>query len=122
MTAYEQLVAEGYIRGEGRKGYFVNTIEQIFIEEETIPYQKRKNERTDRKVDFRAGSVDQHYFPLKAWRQIANQILQLKESYVYGEPFSESIYMYHFCAYFCKCFGTSRKSIKSGIIMSKVNK
>ncbi|MGN4127800.1 PLP-dependent aminotransferase family protein [Lysinibacillus sphaericus] len=91
LTAYEQLVAEGYIRGEGRKGYFVNTIEQIFIEEETIPYQKRKNERTDRKVDFRAGSVDQHYFPLKAWRRIANQILQLKESYVYGEPFGEPL-------------------------------
>ena len=34
LTAYEQLVAEGYIRGEGRKGYFVNVLEQVFLQEE----------------------------------------------------------------------------------------
>ena len=37
LTAYEQLVAEGYIRGEGRKGYFVNALEQVFLQEQEQP-------------------------------------------------------------------------------------
>ncbi|WP_107949139.1 PLP-dependent aminotransferase family protein [Lysinibacillus parviboronicapiens] len=89
LTAYEQLVAEGYIRGEGRKGYFVNTLEMIFSQEEMMPYQPAQKVRQASIVDFRAGSVDQQYFPLKTWRQMANQILQLKDSYVYGDSFGE---------------------------------
>ncbi|QDQ02666.1 PLP-dependent aminotransferase family protein [Lysinibacillus fusiformis] len=89
LTAYEQLVAEGYIRGEGRKGYFVNAFEQVFLQEESMPYQTGKKVQQAVVVDFRTGAVDQQYFPLKAWRQIANQILQLTESFVYGDPFGE---------------------------------
>ncbi len=32
LMAYEQLVAEGYIRGEGRKGYFVNEVEPVLFQ------------------------------------------------------------------------------------------
>ena len=79
LTAYEQLVAEGYIRGEGRKGYYVNVLEQIFLQEEVIPTQQVKKLHEAIKIDFRAGTVDQHHFPLKIWRQFANQVLQLKK-------------------------------------------
>lgn len=40
-------------------------------------------------IDFRAGAVDQQYFPLKIWRQMANQILHGEECYTYGDPFGE---------------------------------
>lgn len=30
VLAYEQLVAEGYIRGENRRGFFVNELEPNF--------------------------------------------------------------------------------------------
>ena len=44
-----------------------------------------------RLVDFRAGAVDQTHFPLKTWRRIANQVLTLQESFLYGEPFGEDM-------------------------------
>ncbi|MFJ7406210.1 MULTISPECIES: PLP-dependent aminotransferase family protein [unclassified Lysinibacillus] len=93
LTAYEQLVAEGYIRGEGRKGYFVNVLEQVFLKEEetSLITPNAKQVRPAIKVDFRAGAVDQAHFPLKAWRQFANRALQLEESFVYGEPFGEPL-------------------------------
>ena len=90
LTAYEQLVAEGYIRGEGRKGYFVNEFEQVFFHEETQPGIPNKKQVTGNIIiDFRAGAVDQQYFPLKIWRQMANQILHEEECYTYGDPFGE---------------------------------
>jgi len=93
LTAYEQLVAEGYIRGEGRKGYFVNELEQVFLQQEeaTVPTLSTTQEQPALKIDFRAGAVDQAYFPLKTWRQFANRTLQLEDSFIYGEPFGEPL-------------------------------
>ena len=93
LTAYEQLVAEGYIRGEGRKGYFVNVLEQVFLQEEDLPaYMKKAKEKLPAvKIDFRAGAVDQAHFPLKTWRKFANEALHLDESFVYGDPFGEPL-------------------------------
>ena len=45
LTAYEQLVAEGYIRGEGRKGYFVNALEQVFLQEQEPPLLLQPKDR-----------------------------------------------------------------------------
>jgi len=93
LTAYDQLVAEGYIRGEGRKGYFVNELEQVFLQLEvaTIPMLSTKKELQAIKIDFRAGAVDQAHFPLKTWRQFANRALQLGDSFIYCEPFGEPL-------------------------------
>ncbi|WP_342614632.1 PLP-dependent aminotransferase family protein [Peribacillus frigoritolerans] len=90
LMAYDQLVAEGYIRGEGRKGYFVNELEPLLPQKELIPHNKTLREPvTPTLIDFRAGAVDQAHFPLKTWRRIANQVLTLQESFLYGEPFGE---------------------------------
>jgi GntR family transcriptional regulator/MocR family aminotransferase len=90
LTAYEQLVAEGYIRGEGRKGYFANKLEPyIFPESSTPSIKKQTTSAKPYIIDFRAGAVDQTNFPLKTWRRISNQVLTLKESFFYGEPFGE---------------------------------
>ncbi|MFJ7826128.1 PLP-dependent aminotransferase family protein [Psychrobacillus sp. NPDC096623] len=90
LMAYEQLVAEGYIRGEGRKGYFVNELEPHLFQEEDISIPSKQTERvTTFFVDFKAGAVDQANFPLKAWRRITNSVLTLQESFLYGDPFGE---------------------------------
>lgn len=90
LTAYEQLVAEGYIRGEGRKGYFVNELEPLLYQETLVPHHNKQEESvTTILIDFRAGAVDQAHFPLKIWRRISNQVLTLQESFQYGEPFGE---------------------------------
>ncbi|GAB3059650.1 MocR-like pyridoxine biosynthesis transcription factor PdxR [Virgibacillus ainsalahensis] len=90
LTAYNQLVAEGYIRGEGRKGYFVNPLEPSLYQEPPIPSNKKRVEKeASVYVDFRTDAVDGSHFPLKIWRRIANQVLSLPESFRYGEPFGE---------------------------------
>ncbi|USG67860.1 PLP-dependent aminotransferase family protein [Brevibacillus ruminantium] len=91
LMAYEQLVAEGYIRGEGRKGYFVNELEPLLSQE--VLESKNKKQTESKKppvVNFRADAVDQTHFPLKIWRRIANQVLTLPDSFRYGEPFGEA--------------------------------
>lgn len=90
LTAYELLVAEGYVRGEGRRGYFVNELEPISLTEALIAPNKKQTESiTPTLIDFRAGAVDQAHFPLKIWRRISNQVLTLQESFLYGDPFGE---------------------------------
>lgn len=90
LMAYELLVAEGYIRGEGRKGYFVNELEPMLFQNASIPTDKKeKKSEIPVIIDFRTGAVDQNNFPLKTWRKIANHVLTLSVSYQYGEPFGE---------------------------------
>ncbi|MEI3613684.1 MocR-like pyridoxine biosynthesis transcription factor PdxR [Pseudogracilibacillus sp. SO30301A] len=90
LTAYNQLVAEGYIRGEGRKGFFVNPLEPSLHEEPPIlSNKKRVEKKASVHVDFRTDAVDQSHFPLKRWRRTANHVLTLPESFRYGDPFGE---------------------------------
>lgn len=90
LMAYEQLVAEGYIRGEGRKGYFANELEPVLFQEARSSISRKRAEPVQPvRIDFRADAVDQLHFPLKAWRRISNQVLTLQDSYRYGEPFGE---------------------------------
>lgn len=90
LMAYDLLVGEGYIRGEGRKGYFVNELEPTLFKDTLInPNKKQTEQEAPVLIDFRAGAVDQAHFPLKTWRRISNQVLTLQESFLYGEPFGE---------------------------------
>lgn len=90
LMAYDQLVAEGYIRGVARKGYFVNKLEPNLFQEESISIPSEQTKRdTTIVVDFKEGAVDQTNFPLKAWRRISNSVLTLQESFRYGDPFGE---------------------------------
>jgi len=108
LTAYEQLAAEGYIRSEGRRGYFANELERAFIQDtKDIPNHNPIMEKvtTPVLIDFRAGAVDQSQFPLKTWRRISNQVLSLKESYKYGERFGESCLREQIAAYLLQSRG-----------------
>lgn len=90
LMAYEQLVAEGYLRGEGRKGYFVNEVEPLLLQDDFVPQDKKETKSVKPVlINFRAGEVDQTNFPLAIWRRIGNQVLTLKESFGYGDPFGE---------------------------------
>ncbi|WP_045508254.1 PLP-dependent aminotransferase family protein [Bacillus amyloliquefaciens] len=90
LMAYDLLLAEGYIRGETRKGYFANEIEPSLFQQENDIVQAEKTESPQPvSVDFRAGAVDQKHFPLKTWRKLYNQVLTSKKSFLYGDPFGE---------------------------------
>ncbi|MEK3726551.1 MULTISPECIES: PLP-dependent aminotransferase family protein [unclassified Lysinibacillus] len=113
LTAYEQLVAEGYIRGEGRKGYFVNALEPVFLQEqeqEQPVLSQPTSNTTSLLVDFRAGAVDQTYFPMKTWRQLANQVLQEPSCYQYGELFGDPLLKEQLVPYLLQARGVSTTS------------
>lgn len=116
LMAYEQLVAEGYVRGEGRKGYFVNELEPILDQRPFIAHNKKHEETaTPVKIDFKAGAVDQTHFPLKTWRRISNQVLTLPESFQYGEPFGELCLREQIAAYLFQSRGV--KTEPSAIVI-----
>lgn len=106
LMAYEQLVAEGYIRGESRKGYFVNELEPLFVQEVRIASNPKQTEpESSVCVDFRADAVDQSHFPFKTWRKISNQVLTVKDSFRYGEPFGELCLREQIAAYLLQSRG-----------------
>ncbi|MDH5159498.1 PLP-dependent aminotransferase family protein [Heyndrickxia oleronia] len=106
LMAYDLLVAEGYIRGEGRKGYFVNELEPVFFQNDSIQNDKKEAKSvTPVLIDFRAGAVDQNNFPLKTWRKIANHVLTRTESYQYGSPFGEYCLREQIVAYLLQARG-----------------
>ncbi|MGG1663974.1 PLP-dependent aminotransferase family protein [Brevibacillus sp. NRS-1366] len=106
LMAYEQLVAEGYIRGEGRKGYFVNELEPLLFQEARSSSNHKQTELVPPvRIDFRADVVDQSQFPLKTWRRISNQVLTVKDSFRYGEPFGELCLREQIAAYILQSRG-----------------
>lgn len=85
LTAYEQLVAEGYIRGETKKGYFVNPYEPIYLQSPAHQNKEPTESVSAIRIDFRAGAVDSDHFPLKLWRKYANQELKKRDIlYLWG--------------------------------------
>lgn len=106
LTAYDLLVAEGHIRGEGRRGYFVNEIVPILFQGSLISSNKKQTESLEHSlIDFKAGAVDQAHFPLKTWRKISNQVLELQESFQYGTPFGELCLREQIAAYLLQSRG-----------------
>ena len=106
LQAYEQLVAEGYIRVENRKGYFVNEIEPRFFQNAPRSAQQKQAEPVPPvRIDFRADVVDQSHFPLQTWRRISNRVLTRKDCFRYGDPLGEWCLREQIAAYLLQARG-----------------
>jgi GntR family transcriptional regulator/MocR family aminotransferase len=116
LVAYEQLLAEGYIRSEQKKGYFVETFESVDIHTPTLHAEKYIFEESNVTVDFRAGSVDQHAFPIKAWKQCVNEVSKDEIVYMYGEQQGDRLLREKIASYLLQSRGirTSADSIVIG--------
>ncbi|GGG15878.1 GntR family transcriptional regulator [Lysinibacillus alkalisoli] len=90
LQAYEQLVAEGYIRAVAKRGYFVEPMEPIFMHSETQTIPQKPNVCPPM-IDFRLGAVDQQHFPLTKWRQLTQAVLKEPIGYQYGEMLGEQV-------------------------------
>ncbi|EIT84872.1 aminotransferase, MocR-like protein [Fictibacillus macauensis ZFHKF-1] len=92
QLAYEQLQAEGYIRSEYKRGYYVETLltDEIFSYEShrTHSPASLQNAAND-VIDFKLGTVDEEHFPLKTWRRLANRVMKESSIYAYGEKQGE---------------------------------
>ena len=111
-TAYDQLVAEGYIEPVAYKGYYVCEIEGIYFQKSE--YTKQNNpEKTEIKqrrklqkyrYDFALNGIAPESFPTHTWKQLAKQVLSdsTEEIFAQGNPYGEDSfreaiaeYLYH---------------------------
>ena len=111
-TAYDQIVAEGYIEPVAYKGYYVCEIEGIYFQK--AEYTKQNNpEKTEIKqrrklqkyrYDFALNGIAPESFPTHTWKQLAKQVLSdsTEEIFAQGNPYGEDSfreaiaeYLYH---------------------------
>ncbi|MFP3846181.1 MocR-like pyridoxine biosynthesis transcription factor PdxR [Priestia filamentosa] len=100
-AAYQQLVTEGYVRNEERKGLFVEEIKnKMFLTELHSPGIKEttikefdafEGKSIKIKYDFKYGDIDLTHFPFKLWRQLTLKSLAHEQDHLllYGHPQGE---------------------------------
>ena len=74
--AYEQLEAEGYIRAEERRGYFVEEVEGLA---RSAPRHQKKREEKEEPPRFRCdltkGTIPPDMFPFSTWARLMRGVL-----------------------------------------------
>ncbi len=76
-TAYQMLVAEGYLESRPRSGFYVMEVEKlaeispIFSHEESLC-------KTQWKFDFSTAAIDKSLFPFRTWGRIQKELLYSK--------------------------------------------
>ncbi|WP_391206078.1 PLP-dependent aminotransferase family protein [Psychrobacillus sp. L4] len=74
--AYSQLVAEGFISSEARKGFFVQNLEDLALIEQEAPHMTREENDTEEIfIDFSPGKIDTESFPFAIWRKYMKEII-----------------------------------------------
>ena len=75
QLAYEQLLAEGYIRSKERSGYFV---EEVFVLPETVRKSERVVKPSEEKkylLDFVKSATPAELFPFSVWAKLMRKVL-----------------------------------------------
>lgn len=76
-TAYEQLVAEGYVYSLPKKGYFVNPITYTQrIESKPREEVLETVEKSKWTYDFNPDAVDVEHFPYSVWKSLGRRCLE----------------------------------------------
>lgn len=86
-TAYEQLVAEGYVYSLPKRGYFVNRItytQQICSGGREEPEEEREKKKLWR-YDLNPDAVDVEHFPYSVWQSIGRKVLNNHELFQAGD-------------------------------------
>ncbi len=75
-TAYEQLVAEGYVEGIPRKGYFVLAYEDLEYVQPTNRTSGQLDQSVQRiRYNFHPSWIDTENFPFATWRKYTKNII-----------------------------------------------
>lgn len=87
-TAYEQLVAEGYVEAKEKRGFFVNPITHLqqfsmtASHKEPAGYEPGKQTRIH--YDFNPDSIDLAHFPYSIWKSIGKNKLDCPDIFLAG--------------------------------------
>ena len=74
QTAYEQLLAEGYVTSKERSGYFVCTLDMDYRESKSAPAVKEAKKESFA-ADFVKGSAPAELFPFSSWARLMRAVL-----------------------------------------------
>jgi len=74
-TAYEQLIAEGYIYGIEKRGYFVIPMEHTAVNTVVLSVQMEEHHADEWFMDFAANSTAAEYFPFSTWAKLMRRTL-----------------------------------------------
>ena len=107
-TAYEQLVAEGYVESRPRRGYYVLAKEELAYHSATFSEKVLLRQETPEQnlyqFDFFPGIIDNSMFPFKKWRSLYCEAIseQNKALLLLGSSIGElslrqeiATYLYH---------------------------
>ncbi|BDH61665.1 GntR family transcriptional regulator [Lysinibacillus sp. PLM2] len=86
-SAYQQLLAEGYIESRPKKGLYVLPIDELYTSKvKSTSFSAPDNSNSKLFVDFYYGAIDQRKFPLKTWKRCLNDAMErdLDEVFLYG--------------------------------------
>ncbi|MFT9847074.1 MocR-like pyridoxine biosynthesis transcription factor PdxR [Aneurinibacillus sp. REN35] len=108
-AAYQQLLAEGYIQSEARRGLFVVELKhELFTtsgnEKNTIVREKHSawdKQSPSIRYDFSQGHIDLVHFPYEIWRKLTAHTLYADHSHLFlsGDPQGEFPLRSHIAEY-----------------------
>lgn len=74
-TAYQMLVAEGYLESRPRSGFFVQDVPEVFAVGGDAAVHEAQAESALWRFDCSTGSVDPALFPFRSWGRIQRELL-----------------------------------------------
>lgn len=74
-TAYQMLVAEGYLESRPRSGFFVQDVPEVFSAPASPVMAAAQAETPHWRFDCSTGSVDPALFPFRSWARIQRELL-----------------------------------------------
>ncbi len=74
QNAYEQLLAEGYVRSKERSGYFVEEVNAAFYGKRSVPPEEKIKEEKFT-VDFVKSGTPAELFPFSVWARLMRKVL-----------------------------------------------
>ena len=90
--AYDQLLAEGYLRSEPRRGFFVQAGAQEPQSAEAIPTPApQETARPAFRWDFSTSGVDTALFPFSTWAKLMREVLSEQEDRLLSSPHPQGV-------------------------------
>lgn len=90
-TAYDQLVAEGYIEPREKRGYFVNPITHTQNFTETPAPTVKAENKSDYSIvyDFNPDAIDTLHFPYSVWKSLGKNEMDNPDNFLLGNRLGE---------------------------------
>ena len=88
-NAYAQLLTEGYVESQEKRGYFVRSIGDYRVKKEAPALESKEPVEKEFLVDFKANRISLQNFPIATWNRLMRETLSLQnESLLKTVPYN----------------------------------